>query len=137
MKPDKWLTFQEATGLLNALRRREWQLLANEAGEDAVKPFRWTSVATVRRRLKFMDRESRRRGASGLLKRFGPRTMMVSAEALLRELRTDPNLQESRTSALESQIADHEQKLRALRNSLRSMNRALRELSSGRPVPTR
>jgi len=93
-RSDRWITMQEATGLLNETRPPGTRMF---------------TVGQTRRRLKFLD-----------------------AEALLRELRTDPNLHEARTSDLESQVADHEQKLRALRNSLRSIKQAVRKLSAER-----
>lgn len=116
-RSDRWITMQEAAQLLNETR------------PPGVRLF---TVGQTRRRLKFLDSEARQRGASGLLKRFGRASMMVSAEALLRELRTDPNLHETRTSALESQVADLEQKVVALRNSLRSVKQAVRKLSTDR-----
>ena len=116
-RSDRWITMQEATGLLNETRPPGTRMF---------------TVGQTRRRLKFLDAEARKRGASGVLKRFGRCSLMVSAEALLRELRTDPNLHEARTSDLESQVADHEQKLRALRNSIRSIKQAVRKLSAER-----
>lgn len=85
------------------------------------------SISQTRRRLGFIDRQARDRGASGILKRFGPHCTMVSAEALLRELRTDPNLHEARTSELESRVEDLTQKLQALRNVVRSMKHAAKQ----------
>lgn len=80
---------------------------------------------TMRRRLQYLHRE---RG--GILRRFGPRRILVSAAGLQRAFEDDPDLREAEASGMASRIEEHEKKLLALRNAHRSLKGRVRELEA-------
>ena len=115
MKIDSWLTVREATDIINLSR------------PEGCRPI---STSQVRRRLYHIDSEGRARGG-GILKWVSSRRVLVSAEALLRELRTDPNAHETALSEFDSRQCATEIRLQALRNVVRSLKRELRRKRSG------
>lgn len=99
MKLDRWLTIAEA--------------------HDAIQTASGMGVSrrTLRRRLWALHHQA----PGGILKRLGPRKLLVSADALQRALRTDPDLRDAELEGLAARIEEHETKLLALRNALRSL----------------
>ncbi len=110
MNPDRWLTIRQAAAV---------------AIDAEGKP---TPLRTMRRRLYHLDARSGGR----LLKWVSPRRVLVSAEALLRELRTDPDFADAELSSFHGRLEDHEKKLLALRQAHRSLKVRVKTLESER-----
>jgi uncharacterized protein YceH (UPF0502 family) len=100
---DVWMTISEAAAAINDSRPEGTKLL---------------SCRQVRRRLYHLDREVRERG-DRILQWFGGR-VLVSADALLRALRTDPDLHRANMLELGSKLGDLDRKLHALRKKLKA-----------------
>ena len=98
MTPDRWLSVRQAAEL---------------AG---------TPLRTMRRRLYYLDS----RNGGRLLKWVSERRVLVSAEALLRELRTDPDFRDAELTGFHAKLEDQGKKLLALRDAHRSLKRRVK-----------
>lgn len=106
MRPDLWITVKKAAVLAE------------------------TPVRTMRRRLGYLDNKS----GGKLLKWVSPRRVLVNCDALLRELRTDPEFREQELSKFHVKLDDHDKKLLALRDSLRALKKRVARIE--KPIKT-
>lgn len=104
-----------------ALRLDRW-LSVSEAAQLAGVPRR-----TMLRRLWFLHSQV----SDGVLRRIGKRKLQVSAQALERALRTDPELMDAELSGIVARIDDQDRKLLALRNAHRSLKARVKTLEDG------
>jgi hypothetical protein len=98
---DRWLSVSQAAELAGVKRR------------------------TMLRRLWYLQSESGQR----IMRRVGARKLEVSAEALQRALRTDPELRDAELAGIASRVDDHERKLLALRNAHKSLKKQVKTLA--------
>jgi len=109
------LTIRQATELVNSV--------------PGAKPI---SERQMRRRLYHLHAEARAHGGVRILKRASRRRVLVSAEALLHELRTDTSRHEALLSDIESETERLDRQMTSFRHSLRSIKRRLKAIRFGR-----
>jgi chromosome segregation ATPase len=110
--PDRWLTIPKATALMNAEQ----------------PPDEHISEKTARRRLASLDADAQRAGFR-ILRRFGPRSTLVNADALLQMLRVDTSRIEQEVDHLHSRFDDIERKTARNRQGIKDLRKQLRELA--------